>query len=228
MKTLGLIGGCSAESTSLYYARINRLVRERMPGHGAKLLLWSFDFDEIDACCQAGDWNQALEKFARAATWLQSGGAEAILMATNTMHRIADPLAVMLDVPLIHIVDETAQVIVAAKLKRPILLGTRFTMAEAFYRDRLEQHGLEVLVPSGIKREAVHEVIYDELIQGRVNESDRRILQRIVGQLVEEGADSVILGCTELGMILGPENVAVPVFDTAELHAQAAVRFTLS
>ncbi len=132
MRTLGLIGGCSAESTSIYYERINRLIRDRLPGHGAKLLLWSFDFDEIDACCRTGDWALGLEKFQAAARWLQDGGAEALLVCTNTMHRIADPLAASLTIPLIHIIDETAKAIVDAQRRRPILLGTRFTMLEPF------------------------------------------------------------------------------------------------
>lgn len=228
MRTLGLIGGCSAESTSIYYARINRLIRDQLPGHGAKLLLWSFDFDEIDACCQVGDWALGLVKFQRAASWLQHGGAQAVMLCTNTMHRIADPLAGGLDVPLIHIVDETAKAIVGAGRRRPILLGTRFTMQEPFYKERLERFGLEVRVPSETEREVVHKIIYDELIQGQVNEVDRSILQQLIKWLAEDGADSVILGCTELGLIIRPEDVAVPVFDTAEIHIQAAVRFAMA
>jgi aspartate racemase len=227
MRTLGLIGGCSAESTAIYYARINRLVRDRAPGHGAKLLLWSFDFEEIDACCQTGDWDLALEKFMKAAHWLQAAGADALLICTNTMHRIADRLGEALDIPLIHIIDETAKAIVAAGRRRPILLGTRFTMQEPFYRERLEAFGLDVRTPTITEREAIHEIIYDELMEGRVNMTDRRLVKRIIDRLAADGADSVILGCTELGMIIGPDDVDVPVFDTAEVHSQAAARFAL-
>ncbi len=227
VRTLGLIGGCSAESTSIYYARINQLVRERRPGHGAKLLLWSFDFDEIDACCRAGDWDLGLEKFVAAAGWLQAAGAQAILLCTNTMHRIAEPLAARLDTPLIHIVDQTAAAIQAAGLRRPILLGTRFTMTEAFYRQRLERFGLEVFLPDAAEQAAVHAVIYDELIAGQITDSGRRTLTSVIERLAAQGSDSVVLGCTELGLLIRPEDVSVPVFDTAEVHIAAAVAFAL-
>ncbi len=228
MRTLGLIGGCSAESTSIYYARINQLVREAMPGHGAKLLLWSFDFEDIDACCRTGNWDLGLEKFAKAARWLQAGGADAILLATNTMHKIADPLAAGLDVPLIHIIDETAAAIIGKGLSRPVLLGTRFTMKEPFYRDRLMSHGLTPFLPAPADQEAIHAVIYEELIPGRVTDDGRKTLAGVVESLARAGADSVILGCTELGLIIGPGDVPVAVFDTAEIHIKAAVAFALA
>jgi aspartate racemase len=227
VRTIGLIGGCSAESTSIYYARINQLVRERRPGHGAKLLLWSFDFDEIDACCRTGDWDLALEKFAHAAGWLRAGGAEAIVLCTNTMHRIAEPLTARLDAPLIHIVDETAVAIKAAGLSRPILLGTRFTMTEAFYRQRLQRFGFEVFLPDAAEQDAIHAVIYDELIAGQITDAGQRTLTAVIERLAEHGADSVVLGCTELGLLIRPGDVSAPVFDTAEIHIAAAVAFTL-
>jgi len=225
MKTIGLIGGCSAESTSIYYAQINAEVRQRLPGHGAKLLLWSFDFDEIDACCRNGDWDLAFQKFLQAAKWLEAGGAEAILLCTNTMHRIADRLTAELKVPLLHIVDETAVQLRAAQLSRPILLGTRFTMAEPFYKARLEVSGFEVYLPDPDDREEIHAVIYEELIPGRVTDEGRGTLVAIIERLAASGADSVILGCTELGLSIRPQNVSVPVFDTAEVHIRAALAF---
>jgi aspartate racemase len=190
-------------------------------------LVWSFDFDEIDACCRTGDWDLGLAKFRQAAEWLEAGGAEAVLMCTNTMHRIADPLETSLRGRLIHIVDETAAVIAAAGLSRPVLLGTRFTMGEPFYKDRLEAAGFEVFLPDEGEREAVHAVIYDELILGCVTDAGRARLAAVVERLASRGADCVILGCTELGLSIRPRDVSVPVFDTAEIHIAAGVAFIL-
>jgi aspartate racemase len=227
MRTLGLIGGCGAESSALYYARINRLVRARRPGHGARLLLWSFDVEDIDRYCRAGEWAEALLEFEAAARWLEMGGADAVLLCTNTMHRIADDLAQSLGGPLIHIIDETARVLRARGHFQPALLGTRYTMGEAFYRERLAAQGLKAQLPGSAEREAVHRVIYEELMQGQVSESGRAQLIAIVERLVAEGADSVILGCTELGLALSEGDVSVAVYDTAEIHCQAAVAFAL-
>lgn len=227
MRMLGLIGGCGAESSALYYARINRLVRARCPGHGARLLLWSFDVEEIDRCCRAGDWATALGKFQTAGNWLEAGGAAAILLCTNTMHKIADDLARSLNGPLIHIVDETARALAPHGHTRPALLGTRYTMGEGFYRERLEQHGLEPRLPKASEQDVVHRLIYEELMAGRVSDTGREQLARIVERLVGLGADSVILGCTELGLAVSEGDVSVAVYDTTEIHCQAAVAFAL-
>jgi aspartate racemase len=227
MKTLGLIGGCSAESTSLYYARLNALVRQQRPGHGAKLLVWSFDFEEIDACCQSADWDAALAKFRKAALWLQGGGAEALLLCTNTMHRIADALAAEVETPVLNIIDATAREIRRAGLQRPALLATRFVMQESFYRARLARAGLDVLLPDAHDQATVHSVIYDELICGRVTEASRVRLTEVISRLAAAGADSVILGCTELGLLIRDGEAPLPAFDTAEIHIQAGAAFAL-
>lgn len=225
MKTLGLIGGCSAESTAIYYSEINALVRKRMPGHGAKLLLWSFDFDEIDECCRTGNWDGALIKFLKAANWLQDAGADALLICTNTMHRVADPLAACMSIPIIHIIDETAAALSKAGLRKPILLGTKFTMKEPFYKERLEKRGFEVFLPNPSEQESTHDVIYNDLIQGKTTGDGLQTLTRIIERLATTGADSVILGCTELGLLIQPGDVSLPTFDTAEIHICAALEF---
>jgi len=227
IRMLGLIGGCGAESTAFYYTRINRLVRARWPGRGARLLLWSFDVEDIDRCCRAGDWPAALAKFECAGRWLEAGGADALLICTNTMHCIADELVRSLSGPLINIVDETARALQTRGHGRPALLGTRYTMREPFYRERLSLHGIEARLPDPTEQELIHELIYAELMQGRATKSGKARLTAIVERLVDAGADSVILGCTELGMALGDGDVSVAVYDTAEIHCQAAVRFAL-
>lgn len=227
VRTLGLIGGCSAEATAIYYEGLNRAVRARRPGHGAKLLLWSFDVEEIDAYCRIGDWSGALRVFGEAADWLQAGGAEALLIATNTMHKLADPLAASIRIPLIHIADVAARAATAAGSRRPLLLGTQYLMDDAFYRDRLRSHGLAVLLPSQADQARVHAIIYEELMAGVVMASSRTELTAIVGRAAATGADSVILACTELGLAMSDGDVAVPVFDTAKLHVAAGVAFAL-
>lgn len=228
MFRLGIIGGCSAEATLLYYAGINRGIRARRPGHGADLLLWSFDVEAIDAYCRAGDWAGAEAKFREAAAWLRDGGAQAILIATNTMHKVADPVAADLGVPLIHIADVAARAVTAAGARRPLLLGTRYLMTETFYRERLERHGLAVSLPEPDAQHLVHAIIYDELMDGRVTDASRRDLAAIVDRATAAGADSVILACTELGLVLNETDVGTPVFETAALHVKAAVAFALS
>lgn len=228
MRTLGLIGGCGAEATSLYYAGLNRGVRERRPGHGANLLLWSFDVEAIDAHCRTSDWEAALADFARAARWLEAGGAEALLICTNTMHRIADPLAANIAMPLLHIGDITAQRARDLGVRRPLLLGTRYLMTQTFYRERLEGHGLQVLLPSSAGQDLVHRVIYDELMDGRVEAASRAALTRLIEEGVAQGADGAILACTELGLLLRADDVDVPLLDTAQLHIQAGVAFLLA
>ncbi len=229
MKTLGLIGGMSWESTLPYYRIINERVRERLGGlHSAKLVLHSVDFAEIDALQHAGDWDTAGAQLAAAARGLRLAGAEAIVVCTNTMHRVAPAIEAAIDIPLLHIADATAQRIRAAGLSRVALLGTRFTMEQSFYRDRIEAAGIAVLTPDAAQRERVHRVIYDELCLGRVVDASRDEYRAIMAELVARGAQGVILGCTEIGMLVNPGDATAPLFDTARIHAEAAADWVLS
>ena len=230
MRTLGLIGGMSWESTAIYYRLLNERVRERLGGlHSAKLLLWSFDFAEIEALQAAGAWEAATLRMVDAARRLEQGGAEALLICTNTMHRMADEVEAAVDVPLIHIADATAGAIGAARVGRPLLLGTRFTMEGRFYRDRLaERHGIEAIVPDDEGRATVNRVIYDELCRGIVSDASRAAYLDIVERAREQGADGVIFGCTEVGMLIGGLDLGVPSFDTTAVHVAAAVDVALA
>lgn len=228
MKTLGLIGGMSWESTVPYYRIINERVRERLGGlHSAKLVLHSVDFAEIEMLQQRGDWRTAGTRLAAAARGLRLAGAEAIVLCTNTMHLVAPEIEAAVDIPLLHIADATAARIRAAGLARVALLGTRFTMEQAFYRERIEAAGIEVLVPDAVQRERVHRVIYDELCLGRIVDASRDDYRAIIVELVARGAQGVILGCTEIGLLVGEDDADVPLFDTARIHAEAAADWAL-
>jgi aspartate racemase len=230
MRTLGLIGGMSWESTALYYRHLNELARERLGGlHSAKLLLWSFDFAEVADHQHRGDWDGATALMVEAAQRLKRGGAEAIVICTNTMHLMADAVERASGLPVLHIADATAEAIKGGGCRRPLLLATRFTMEQPFYRERLrDRHGIEVLVPEEQDRETVHRIIYDELCQGVVRpESKAAYLDVIQRSRGEAGADGVILGCTEITLLIGKNDVNVPVFDTTRLHAEAAMAFAL-
>jgi aspartate racemase len=225
MKTIGLLGGMSWESSRHYYELINLGVKQRLGGlHSAALLLYSVDFAPI-AELQAQDrWDEAGEVLASAAEALERGGADFLVLATNTMHRVAEHIARRVRLPLLHIADPTAAAVRARGLRRVGLLATRFTMEQAFYRERLErEHGLVVAIPAEEDRRLVHQVIYDELCLGRVDPSSRDRFRRIADDLVRGGAEGIILGCTEIMMLLGQADVPVPVFDTTALHAAAAV-----
>jgi aspartate racemase len=224
-KVIGLLGGMSWESSAEYYRLINQGVRAQLGGvHSARILLWSFDFAEVEALQHRGEWDQAGALLADAARRLERGGADLILICTNTMHRMADEVQAAISVPLLHIADPTATRVRAAGMQRVGLLGTAFTMEQAFYRGRLEQrHGLEVLVPDDTDRALVHRIIYEELVQGRVEAASRAAYRAVIARLVERGAEAVILGCTEIMLLVGPEDSAVPLFDTTALHAEAAV-----
>lgn len=224
MKTLGLLGGMSWESTVPYYRQINETVKERLGGlHSARLLLYSVDFADIERLQHAGDWEQAGRVLGEAARGLRLGGAELLVICTNTMHKVAAQVEAISGLPLLHIADPTGAAIRAAGLQRVALLGTRFTMEQDFYRQRLsERHGLEVLVPDADERERVHRVIYDELCLGTIRDASRQAYREIIAGLVARGAQGVILGCTEIGLLIGADDVEVPVFDTAALHARAA------
>jgi aspartate racemase len=231
MKTLGLIGGMSWESTAIYYRLLNEIVRERLGGlHSAKLLLWSFDFAEIAERQHAGDWRGAGALLVEAARGLEASGAQGLVICTNTMHKLADRVQGAVSIPLIHIADATARAVVEAGARRPALLATRFTMEQDFYKGRLaEKYGLQPVVPDQAGRDMVHGIIYDELCRGVVKDDSKAAYLAEVGRMRrEEKIDSVIMGCTEITMLIGQFDFDIPVFDTTRIHAEAAVDFALS
>ncbi|MBW4024322.1 MAG: aspartate/glutamate racemase family protein [Proteobacteria bacterium] len=225
MKMIGLIGGMSWGSSAEYYRILNEGVRDRLgPTASARCLLWSFDFSEIERLRHDGDWTGLTARMIDAARRLEAGGAEVLLICTNTMHRMAAEVQDAVAVPLLHIADPTAEGIKAAGLRKVGLLGTAFTMEQAFYKGRLrELHGLEVLVPDAPDRAVVHRIIYEELVAGTITEPSREAYRRVIGRLVARGVEAVILGCTEIMLLVKPEDSPVPLFDTTELHARAAV-----
>lgn len=225
VKTIGLIGGMSWESSAQYYRIINQAVRARLGGvHSAQSLMFSVDFGEIEKLQHAGDWAALTAQMIAAARRLEQGGADFILLCTNTMHRMADAVADAIGIELLHIADPTAEKIKAAGFTKVGLLGTAFTMEQDFYKGRLTQRfGLDVLVPEAEDRRVVHEIIYKELVAGRVEAASREAYRAIMARLVERGAEAVILGCTEIMLLVTAADSAVPLFDTTELHALAAV-----
>jgi len=229
MKTIGLLGGMSWESTIPYYRIINEQVKHRLGGlHSAKILLYSVDFAEIEQMQHAGHWDQAGALLAAFAGRLETAGAEFLVICTNTMHKLAPEIEAAIDVPLLHIADATADAIRAEAITTVGLLGTRFTMEQDFYAGRLrDRHGLEVLTPDESGRDVVHDVIYNELCLGQVNDHSRQAFVQIVERLAQQGAGGIILGCTEIPMLLRPEDVSVPLFDTTTIHARAAADFAL-
>lgn len=229
MKTIGLIGGMSWESTAEYYRILNERTRERLGGlHSARCLLYSVDFAEIEHLQAQGRWTEAGEVLADAARSLDAAGADLLLICTNTMHKVADSVEAATSVPLLHLADTTAAAVRAAGLRRVGLLGTAFTMEQEFYRGRLTAGGLDVLIPDSEGRALVHRVIYEELCLGIVRGESRAAFRRVVEDLVADGAEGVILGCTEIELLIGPEDSPVPVFPTARLHAEAAVDAALA
>jgi aspartate racemase len=229
MKLLGLIGGMSAESTTIYYQLLNRIVRERLGGlHSCRLILWSVDFAPIAESQAAGDWDATGAELADAARRLEAAGAQAILICANTMHINAPQVEAAVRAPLIHIADATAQALQALNVRRPLLLATRFTMEKAFYRDRLATHGFDAVVPSAADRDRLHAIIFDELCQGVVLDGSRTEVLAMILRAEAGGADSVVLGCTELGLLLDPDAMRLPTVDSAVAHAMAGVQFALS
>ncbi len=229
MKTIGLIGGMSWESSLAYYRIINETTRDHLGElHSAQVLLYSFDFAEIEPLQAAGRWDEAAERLVLAAQALERGGSDLFLLCTNTMHRVAEDVQRGVSIPLLHIADVTAEVVVKAGIGCVGLLGTRYTMEQDFYRDLLSRrHGLEVLVPGSEDRRLVHEVIYQELCLGKVVGASRDRYQRIIQELVSSGAEGIILGCTEIGLLVTEGDASVPLFDTARIHAQAAAEAAL-
>lgn len=229
MKTIGMIGGLSWESSLLYYRIINETVKERMGGaHSARCLMFSFDFAEIEALQMADDWEAATFRMTHAARQLERGGADGLIICSNTMHLMADDVQNAIDIPLLHIVDATAHAIHAARLVLVGLLGTRFTMEHEFFRARLlDRFDIQTRIPEEPQRSEIHRVIYEELIQGVIREESRAAYVQTIASLAEQGAQGVILGCTEIGMLIQQEHSALPVFDTTRLHAEAAVDWAL-
>jgi aspartate racemase len=226
---IGLIGGMSWESSAQYYRLINEGVRDRVGGvASARTLMWSFDFATIEALQHAGDWDALAGHMTDAAKALQRGGADFLVLCTNTMHRCAWAIDAAVKIPLLHIADPTAAAIQAAEISKVGLLGTAFTMEQDFYRGRLEdKFGLEVLVPNEDDRAAVHDIIYRELVTGQVLDASREVYRAVIRRLVARGAQGVILGCTEIMLLIGQDDSPVPVFDTTTLHAAAAVEMAL-
>lgn len=225
MRTIGLIGGMSWESSAEYYRIINQETNRRLGNvHSARCLMYSVDFEGIKRLQHEGDWERLAEAMKEAALRLELGGADFIVLCTNTMHRVADAVASTVSIPLLHIADPTAGRIKAAGLTRIGLLGTTFTMEQDFYKGRLTQHhGLEVIVPDESDRRIVHEIIYRELVLGRIKPESRQAYREIIARLIERGAQAVILGCTEIMLLVSDEDSAVPLFDTTTIHAVAAV-----
>ncbi len=229
MKTIGLLGGMSWESSLEYYRLINQIVRERLGGlHSAKSILYSVEFAEIEAYQHQGEWDKAGEILIHAAQALERAGADCLLICTNTMHLLAPQVQAAIDIPLLHIADATAVAIKKAGLTHIGLLGTEFTMTMDFYKGRLiDQHGLHVLIPPDAPRQQVHRIIYDELCLGKILPDSKATYQAIIADLVTAGAEGVILGCTEIGLLIKEGDTAVPLFDTTYLHAATAVDFAL-
>ncbi|BCI69952.1 aspartate racemase family protein [Sphingomonas sp. S17] len=230
MRMIGLIGGMSWESSAEYYRIINQGVRDHLgPTASAPCLLWSFNFAEIEALQHAGDWEGLTQRMTDAARRLEAGGAEVLLICTNTMHRMAPAVQAAIGIPLLHIADPTAAAIKAAGFQKVALLGTAFTMEHDFYKGRLErQHGLNVIIPDAQDRALVHRIIYDELVAGQINAQSREAFRQIIDRMITEGAEAVILGCTEIMLLVRQEDSAVPLFDTTALHAQAAIEAALA
>lgn len=230
MKLIGLIGGMSWESTALYYRIINEQVKQQLGGlHSARSLMYSVDFQEIEKLQVAGEWEKAGAILAAAAVSLEQGGADFIVLCTNTMHKVAHQITAAVQIPLLHIADATAERIRRAGVKRVGLLATGFTMEQDFYKGRLQQEfGIEVLVPATAQRQVVHDIIYQELCLGVIREESRAQYREIIAQLVADGAEAIILGCTEITLLVKPEDATVPLFDTTFIHAQDAVKMALS
>jgi aspartate racemase len=228
-RVIGMLGGMSWESSAQYYRFANELVRQRLGGlHSARCLLASVDFADIETLQVAGRWEEAGQLLAEAAKGLEAGGADVLLLCTNTMHKVADQVQAAVNIPLLHLADATAHAVTISGLSTVGLLGTAFTMEQDFYRDRLASHGLTVLTPPAADRAEVHRIIYDELCLGEVREESRQIYRDIINRLAEAGAEGVVLGCTEIELLICAADSPIPVFPTTRLHVEAAVDFSLS
>ncbi|MBV4458685.1 aspartate/glutamate racemase family protein [Pseudomonas sp. COR58] len=228
MRTIGLIGGMSWESSAEYYRLINQQVRDRLgPLRSAQLLMHSVDFGPVEQAQHAGRWDDAAAILVDAARRLEAGGAECVVLCTNTMHKVAEPIQAAVGIPFLHIAEPAAHAALEIGANTVGLLGTAFTMEQDFLKQRLHAQGLNVLVPDEAERRAVHRIIYDELCVGVISETSRQAYQRVIESLTARGAQAIILGCTEIGLLIKPEHSALPLLDTTALHAQAAVAFAL-
>lgn len=228
MKTIGLLGGMSWESTIPYYRIINEEVKNRLGGlHSAKIILYSVEFAEIEKCQSSGNWDESGEILGQAAKGIEAAGADFILICTNTMHKVAAQISSKIQIPLIHIADATADELEKSHIRRVGLLGTKYTMTQDFYKKRLTDRGMEVLIPDDAAVEVINSIIFDELCVGEIREASRRKFQDVVKRLAEQGAEGVILGCTEIGLLLRQSDVSIPVFDTTVIHAKRAVEIAL-
>ena len=230
MKIIGLIGGMSWESSLEYYRIINETTRDRLGGlHSAKSLMYSVDFAEIEILQHQGQWQEATQMMIEAAQHVERGGADFLVICTNTMHKMAEEVQKNISIPILHIGDATAERVKAQKLRKVGLLGTHFTMEEDFYKGRLiQKHGLQVIIPTAEDRAIVHRVIYDELVIGEINRTSRAQYQRIIDALVQQGCEGIVLGCTEIGLLVKETDSRVPLFDTTRIHAIAAVEYALA
>ncbi|VBB07586.1 asp/glu racemase active site 2 [Lucifera butyrica] len=229
MKTIGLIGGLSWESSAVYYRLINELVRDKLGGaHSAKSIMVSVDFAEFEQLQHRGDWDKLTQLMITAGMRLKNGGADFIVICTNTMHKMADAVERQTGLPLLHIADAAAEEVKKKGLRKVALLGTQFTMEQEFYKGRLaEKHGIEVIIPEQSERELVHAVIYHELVLGKIVESSRKEFVKIIEHLETRGAEGIILGCTEIPLLVSQKDSPIPIFDTTQIHAAAAVEFSL-
>lgn len=228
MKSIGLIGGMSWESTTTYYEEINKVIKEQLGGlHSAKILLYSVDFQEIESYQSQGQWDKSAEVLSDIARRLETAGAELILICTNTMHKVYDAVDASIQVPLIHIADATATVLHKQDIKKVALLGTKYTMQQDFYKERLIQSGIDVVIPDEASIELVNRIIYEELCLGIIKDVSREIFQNIIKDLQTKGAEGVILGCTEIGLLIKEEDSPITVFDTSLIHAQTAAMLSI-
>ena len=230
MKTIGLLGGMSWESTATYYRVLNEGIKSALGGfHSARIAMVSVDFDEIEKLQRAGSWEQMAQLLAAAAKSVEAAGADFLLICTNTMHKVAPQIERAISIPLLHIADATAEQLIRDRIKCVGLLGTRFTMEQDFYKRRLtEKFGIEVVIPDIEDRKLVHEVIYDELCMGTIEDSSRSSYLKIIDRLKQQGAAAVILGCTEIALLVQQDHTPVPLYDTTEIHAQHAIRYALA
>ncbi|MDT3495700.1 aspartate/glutamate racemase family protein [Bacillus toyonensis] len=228
MKTIGLIGGMSWESTSEYYRILNEEIKSRLGGlHSAKCLINSVDFEEIERFQSNGDWDGAGEVLGNAAYSLQNGGADFIIICTNTMHKVVEKIKENINIPVLHIADATAKEIKRKGIQTIGLLGTKYTMEQDFYKSRIEENNIKVIVPVEKNREKINEIIYTELCLGKITSQSREYYKRVIEELVQKGAQGIILGCTEIGLLIKQEDVVVPIFDTTFIHAMEAVNVAL-
>ena len=228
MKTIGLIGGMSWESSASYYRMLNEQVKQRLGGlHSAECLMYSVDFEEIERFQSQGKWQEAGERLADVARSLEKGGAELIVLCTNTMHKVVSSIEEAITIPVVHIADATAKEIHANHLHTVGLLGTKYTMEQDFYKERIADSGIEVLIPEAAERDMINQVIFDELCLGEILDSSKVEFQKVIQKLIDRGAEGIILGCTEIGLLIQQDDAQVPLFDTAKIHVEAAVKEAL-